>query len=572
MNVGYIGLGALGSALARQLLASHTLHVWDVNDEAVRELVKIGACAAQSAEDLGHYCDIVFLCLPRSENVREVLFGESGLVSSLRPGAIVIDQTSGVPIETRGFAETLARREVSMLDAPVSGSPQLVLAGGCTIMISGSEDVLSRALPVLHAITQQVLRCGDRVGDAQAMKLVNNTMNAGCRLATLETVAMGRKWGLTLRTLTKVLNAGAGRNLSTKNMLTALVEGRASTRFALPLMLKDLNQANALAAENGVSLLVAGLVRGLLQVGVNTLGALAQLEDVVRLIETMAATRLVDELDRTAGWPAELTNTYHEATALTLGYVGVGATGATIAERLKNLGKVHVYPRYEDAAARDGTDLCTVTDTCDVLAVWAPDAEDMEQILFGSGGLAEMMAPGKVVVDLARRDPELSQRLAAELSKTSIALVDAPLDDAWIETPGRDALLTCSGEPHACARVLPALQVMGGETVYCGPAGSAQLARLVDDVIAACAWRVTCETAAVGLRYGLSADLMNEVLNRSSGWSGESERILPRLAKNPNDDLGPPNGAVVQLERALRIGRKFGAPMLIANAVRNSIA
>lgn len=572
MNVGYIGLGALGSALARQLLATHTLYVWDVNDEAVREFARIGACAAQSAEDLGRHCDIVFLCLPRSENVREVLFGKGRLATSLRPGAIVIDQTSGVPLETRKFADTLARRDVAMVDAPVSGSPQLVLAGGCTIMTSGTDEALSRALPVLHAITQKVLRCGERVGDAQAMKLVNNTMNAGCRLATLETVAMGRKCGLALDTLTKVLNAGSGRNLSTKNMLTGLIEGRASTRFALALMLKDLNQANDLAAEYGVSMLVAGLVRGLLQVGVNTLGAQAQLEDVVGLIETMAGTRLAHEVDETTRLPEEITNAGYEAKALTFGYVGVGAAGAAIAERLKTLGRVYVRRPSDEAEDRDDADLSTIADTSDVLAVWASDAEDMEQILFGSGGLADLLTPGKVVIDLARRDPESSRRFAAGLDKSSISLVDAPLDDPWIEMESRNALLTCGGEPQACARVLPALQAIGGEAIYCGPAGSGQLARLVNDVVAACAWRVTCETAAVGLSYGLSANVMNAVLNRSSGWSGESERILPLLAQNPDDDFGPPPGSAVQLERALQIGRKFGAPMLIANAVRDFIA
>jgi 3-hydroxyisobutyrate dehydrogenase len=301
MNVGYIGLGALGGSLARHYLAGHALTVWDINPGAIAALVEAGASAAASAVALARECDVIFTCLPRSADVRELVLGPAGLAEGLSPGKLVIDQTSGIPRETRAIAEAVAGRGGTMMDAAVSASPQLALQGGATLMASAPDQVFEHALPVLRDIARTVHRCGSRVGDGQAMKTVNNAMNAANRLGTLEVVAMGRKLGLSLRELAKLLNAGPGANQITDRMLPALIEGRASTNFALSLMLKDLDQAVSLGLELGVPMPVVGTVRSLYQIGVNTLGATASLEQVVELVETMAATRIPGEGEAPSG-------------------------------------------------------------------------------------------------------------------------------------------------------------------------------------------------------------------------------------------------------------------------------
>ena len=294
MHVGYVGLGAMGSALARRLLAGHTLSVCDLNSAAVAAFEKLGASAAPSAADLARRCDIVLLCLPRSSDVRKVIFGPGGLAEGLTAGKIVIDQTSGVPSETRDIAQQLAARGVAMIDAPVAGGVPAAEEGTITIMASGPVDAYEKALPILHSISRNVHWCRGPLGNGQAIKLVNNSMNAACRLATLEVVAMGKKMGLSLKAMTDSLNSGAGRNRTSKAMLPALIEGKASTNFSLSLMLKDMNQAASMGMECGAPMAITNIVRGLLQIGVNTLGENARLEDVVGLIESMAGTRLTD--------------------------------------------------------------------------------------------------------------------------------------------------------------------------------------------------------------------------------------------------------------------------------------
>jgi 3-hydroxyisobutyrate dehydrogenase len=296
MQIGYVGLGAMGGALARRLLAERSLTVWDLNRDAVVALEGLGASAAPSAAELARRCDVVLLCLPRSSDVRQLIFGSTGLADGLAPGKLVIDQTSGIPGETRSLARQLAAQGARMIDAPVSGGVSGAAAGTITIMTSGPDDAYEQALPVLRSISPNIFRCGRRVGDAQAMKLVNNAMSVSCRLATLEIVAMGKKMGLSLETMTDVINKGSGRNRTSNVMLRTMVDGKPSlSNFALSLMLKDVNQAIELGMECGSPMAITNIVRGLLQIGVNTLGDNPQLEEVLGLIESMAATRIVED-------------------------------------------------------------------------------------------------------------------------------------------------------------------------------------------------------------------------------------------------------------------------------------
>ena len=146
MELGYIGLGAMGGALARRLMLSHKLRVYDLQPDVVSDFAENGAIPAQSPVAMARECDVVLLCLPRSADVREAIFGEGGLIEGLEPGKIVIDQTSGDPDETRAMAAELAEKGITMVDAPVSGGPAGAHAGTIAIIAYSSE----RPFPSRH--------------------------------------------------------------------------------------------------------------------------------------------------------------------------------------------------------------------------------------------------------------------------------------------------------------------------------------------------------------------------------------------------------------------------------------
>lgn len=287
MEVGYIGLGVMGGALARRLLASKEIHVFDLCAETLTAFARLGAIPAGTPADLARKCDVIFLCLPRSEDVRQAIFGGNGLLEGLSPGKIIIDQTSGDPNETRAMAAELERRGIRVLDAPVSGGPRAAAAGNIAIMVGGPAAVYESAQSIFDLISLNHVHCGD-IGAGQVLKLINNTISTCNRLAMLEAVALGVKNGLDSATICDLLNKSGARSKATENLLPAVIRGQQSSNFALALMLKDLNLANQLAIDSGAPLLFGQLARGVLQAASNALGPDANLDEIADFVGEQA--------------------------------------------------------------------------------------------------------------------------------------------------------------------------------------------------------------------------------------------------------------------------------------------
>jgi 3-hydroxyisobutyrate dehydrogenase len=575
MKIGYIGLGAMGSALAGRLLKAHTLTVWDINSAATSSFERQGASVAPTAAELARHCDVAVLCLPRSADVRQVVLGPGGLIEGLSAGKLVIDQTSGVPGETFQIAELLAARGVTMIDAPVSGGVSGAAAGTISIMASGADDAWERALVVLKSISPNVFRCGVRVGDAQATKLVNNILSAGCRLAALEVVAFGRKLGLSLKTATEVLNRGVGRNRTSKVMLQTLVDGKpSSSSFAMALMLKDMNQAIALGMTCGASMGLTSIVRAMLQIGVNTLGSDAQLERVLELVESMAGTTITESA-AVGGGPAPRQVEAGGFGELRVGFAGFGSLSHAVARRMVGSQKVHVHAtncaavsELVAAGAVREADLSSLVRVADVIVIDEPDPDRVRALLFGDRGRIDELLRGKILVNHATCDPSATRVLATELETAGIALIDAPLSGAFGDVAAGSGSVLCGGPTIAFKKAKSALESIGPNVVYCGTTGSGNLAKLVDTAVSACNRALTCEAVAMGLKYGLSLADLSKVINASTGWSGVSERMLPTLVSGaPASDLCL-STELEALELASEAAMHANAPMLIANAAR----
>ncbi|WP_137890292.1 NAD(P)-dependent oxidoreductase [Ramlibacter sp. 2FC] len=574
MKIGYIGLGALGSELARRFLREHELCVWDINAVAVEEFRKLGARVAPTAKELARQSEVVLLCLPRSSDVRQAIFGPGGLAEGLSAGQLVVDQTSGVPSETRAMAVQLAERGVAMLDAAVSASPHVVAQGSAILMVAGPDDVYERALPVLQAITQTVYRCGTRVGDGQAMKMVNNAMNAGCRLGTLELVAMGRKAGLSLECMTDVLNKGGARNQTTEKMLPAIAQGKSSTNFALSLMLKDVDQAVMLGMDVGAPMPVTSIVRGLLQIGTNTLGDKARLEDMIGLIESMAATRLaspVETVDASSVQPVS-----RDLDSLRVGYVGLGAMGGALARRLMQSRKLHVYDASPDVAKQFEAEGAVVAPSlpalaraCDVIMMCLPTSAHVREALFGQDGLSAGLSEGSIVVDQTSGAPDETRRLAVELQAMGVAMVDAPVTGVPQSAASGTIAIMPGGDPHAYAQVKGILRSISPNVVYCGQVGNGHVVKLVNNAVAAACRAVTYECVAAGFKYGLELKVMSEVLNKGSGWSAALQKISSVLVSGAALSNFQIQLMVKDLKLAAGLGIASGAPMMISNAARS---
>ena len=197
MNVGYVGLGVMGGALVRRLMLSRRMHVFDVRAYVKAEFEKNGAIVASDLPSLAQACDVIMICVPTSADVRTVVFEKSGLVEGLSAGTIIVDQTTGDPVETRSIAAKLQECGATLVDAPVSGGPRGAAAGTIAIMCGGPPEAYEQVKPLLNSISPNIVYCGT-TGNGHVAKLVNNAVAACNRMITYECAAVGVKYGLSL--------------------------------------------------------------------------------------------------------------------------------------------------------------------------------------------------------------------------------------------------------------------------------------------------------------------------------------------------------------------------------------
>ena len=291
MNLGYIGLGRMGGALARRLSLSHRLRVYDLRPEAVEACAKEGAIPVQDPVALAQASDIVLTCLPTSADVRQCIFGPNGILEGLEPGKLIVDQTTGDPNETRRMVAVLAERGIELIDAPVSGGPSGAEAGTIAIMVGGPDALYEKVRPYLQSVSPNVLHCGD-VGAGHTMKLVNNVISACCRVATFEAIVMGAKNGLSLEKMVEVLAKGSAQNSAITNHLPRMMQGRAPT-FSLELLHKDVRLACQLGIDSGAPMYVPNLVREHLQAAIQVLGGDAGSNQVIEIMERNAGVKVL---------------------------------------------------------------------------------------------------------------------------------------------------------------------------------------------------------------------------------------------------------------------------------------
>lgn len=245
LTIGFIGLGKMGSPMARLLVESgHRVLGFDLATEALDHLAEAGGTPVQSAGEAA-VGDLVVLMLPDSNVVSAVLH-DADVAAALASDSVVVDMSSSEPVRTRELAEELAQRGIHLIDAPVSGGVRGAESGKLTIMVGGDVEIVDRVKPVLELLGRPV-RAGD-VGAGHAVKALNNLMSATHLWVTSEAMIAGQRFGLDPEVMLSVFNGSSGRSGSTENKWpNFILPGGYDSGFGLRLMLKDMKIATALA-------------------------------------------------------------------------------------------------------------------------------------------------------------------------------------------------------------------------------------------------------------------------------------------------------------------------------------
>ncbi len=264
MNVGFIGLGVMGSRMATRLVnAKHTVVVFDIDPAAQKTLVDRGAKPATSAKDVASRSDIVFCSLGMPQHLETVLTGKDGVIEGARAKIAVDLSTTGSTVERRS-SEALAKKGIVLLDAPVSGGSHGAEAGTLAMMVSGPEAQFTIAEPFIKVLGK-VFYLGTDSGAGQTMKLINNMVGAACTIATFEALVFGTKAGLDPKQMCEVLSAGGGINIATTHKVPKCVLPRTFPKlFTTDLMYKDVRLGAEEAEALGSPLWVINATRNFL--------------------------------------------------------------------------------------------------------------------------------------------------------------------------------------------------------------------------------------------------------------------------------------------------------------------
>ena len=289
-RVAFLGLGAIGAPMASHLAQPpFELTVWNRTHAKAEDFAREhGVVAAATPAEAARDAAVVITCLPSSREVGEVLAGSNGILAGLASGAILVDCTSGDPAASREFAATLASRDASFMDAPVSGGVAGAKAGTLTVMCGGDSAVLERARPVLEAFGKKIVLCGP-VGSGHAVKAVSNALLAVHVWSLAEALAALKRLGIGADIALDVINGSAGRSNASQNLFPERVLTRAFPRtFRLALLDKDIGIATKLAAESGTPIPLIDLAAKLIHEARLELGEEADHVEVAKVVESRA--------------------------------------------------------------------------------------------------------------------------------------------------------------------------------------------------------------------------------------------------------------------------------------------
>ncbi len=261
LNVGFIGLGAIGKPMAANLLEKgFTLTICGhTNMQPVHELQAQGAQVVANPKEVAANSTIVVTCVPDAPQVDEVCLGEQGIVHGADPNTIVIDCSTIAPTESQRIAAALKQHNIQMLDAPISGGPERAAKGELAIMVGGETETFERASPLLDAMGRSITHVGPN-GMGEVIKLANNTICGLLMVGISEAFTMAVKAGGDAAQMREVIMQSAGANFLLDQWIKdRMLQDNYDPGFATSLMQKDLGAALESARALGVPMMMTGL-------------------------------------------------------------------------------------------------------------------------------------------------------------------------------------------------------------------------------------------------------------------------------------------------------------------------
>jgi len=253
-RVGFIGLGEMGKWMAINVAkADFPLTVYDIRPNPIKVLVEKGAISADNPAELAREADCVFLSLPDTQVVEEVIFGENGLIGGLSAGSTLVDLSTIHYSATLRIKEELQARGVTFIDAPVSGMEARAKEGTLTVMVGGDSNAVEEIRPILDTIGNNIVYMG-KSGNGQLTKLVNQLLFNISAAAMAEILPMAVKLGLDPEAVYHVVTTGTGRTFALEFFTPYILKNEFEQGYPLIKAYKDMVSAAEISSQEKIPL------------------------------------------------------------------------------------------------------------------------------------------------------------------------------------------------------------------------------------------------------------------------------------------------------------------------------
>jgi 3-hydroxyisobutyrate dehydrogenase-like beta-hydroxyacid dehydrogenase len=253
VRVGFIGLGLMGTPMARNIMkGGFALTVWNRTRAKAEPLLSAGATWAEGIGELAERSDVVFTMVTDATASEAVICGKDRILERAKPGTVIVDTSSIAPDASRRNAARARDRGVAMLDAPVTGNPKVAEAGRLGVMIGGEEEIVRQVRPILETMAAVIVHAGAS-GAGSTLKLVNNLILGVAIQAVAEALVLARKAGIHPDHVREITSVGGARTGAMETRGSRMINADFSPHFSANNMHKDLATALALADSLGAA-------------------------------------------------------------------------------------------------------------------------------------------------------------------------------------------------------------------------------------------------------------------------------------------------------------------------------
>lgn len=269
MNIGFYGLGIMGSRMAANLLDTDAnVMVYNRTISKAEPLAKQGAQVAQSAKELAEHSDILFTVLANPEAVEQTATGDEGFLSRMAPDSLWVDCSTVNPSFSREMAQKAEANNIRFLDAPVAGTKGPAKTGDLLFLVGGSEEDIKQCSPYFEAMGKNVIHAGD-TGMGTSLKMVFNLLLGEAMTAFAEGLNLGESLGLSKEMLLEILVGSPVVAPFISGKKAKIAEDNYDTEFPLKWMQKDLELASQSGYETNAPLPAGSLMKELFSMAKN---------------------------------------------------------------------------------------------------------------------------------------------------------------------------------------------------------------------------------------------------------------------------------------------------------------